>query len=134
MRGYTRIFENMLLDNPAITIRLNVDYFKARAAPTHALHTPTHTYTHPTHPIHHPTHPAHPAHPTHPTHPTHLTHLHTPYTPYKPPYKPSHALTPPHPTVLFKAREAGQLPKFGMLVYTGQIDSYYAQLGMPAWG
>jgi len=57
MRGYTRIFENMLLDNPSITIRLNVDYFKAR--------------------------------------------------------------------------EAGQLPKFGMLVYTGQIDSYYAQLGMP---
>ena len=30
MRGYTRIFENMLLDNPAITIRLNVDFFKAR--------------------------------------------------------------------------------------------------------
>ena len=38
MRGYTRIFENMLLDNPAITIRLNVDFFKARAAPTHTLH------------------------------------------------------------------------------------------------
>merc|ERR1712127_240708 len=32
MRGYTRIFENMLLDNPSITIRLNVDYFKAREA------------------------------------------------------------------------------------------------------
>ena len=31
----------------------------------------------------------------------------------------------------FKAREAGLLPKYGMLVYTGQIDSYYAQLGMP---
>jgi len=57
LRGYTRIFENMLLDNPAITVRLNVDYFKAR--------------------------------------------------------------------------EAGLLPKYGMLVYTGQIDSYYAQLGMP---
>jgi len=57
LRGYTRIFENMLLDNPAISIRLNVDYFKAR--------------------------------------------------------------------------EAGLLPKYGMLVYTGQIDSYYAQLGMP---
>merc|ERR1719231_2185134 len=56
-RGYTRIFENMLLDNPMITIRLNVDFFKAR--------------------------------------------------------------------------EAGLLPKHGMLVYTGQIDSYYAQLGMP---
>ena len=32
---------------------------------------------------------------------------------------------------MLKAREAGLLPKFGMLVYTGQIDSYYAQLGMP---
>ena len=31
-RGYTRIFENMLLDNPMITIRLNVDFFKAREA------------------------------------------------------------------------------------------------------
>ena len=52
--------------------------------------------------------PPHPAHPAHPAHPS----LH------------------PYPT-FFKAREAGQLPKFGMLVYTGQIDSYYAQLGMP---
>ena len=31
-RGYTRIFENMLLDNPMITIRLNVDFFQAREA------------------------------------------------------------------------------------------------------
>ena len=29
-RGYTRIFENMLLDNPAVTIRLGVDFFQAR--------------------------------------------------------------------------------------------------------
>ena len=29
-RGYTRIFENMLLQNPKISIRLNVDFFKAR--------------------------------------------------------------------------------------------------------
>merc|ERR1712023_77060 len=57
LRGYTRIFENMLLDNPLISIRLNCDFFKARAA--------------------------------------------------------------------------GQLPKYGMLVYTGPIDSYFAQQGMP---
>merc|ERR1719502_1095233 len=30
LRGYTRIFENMLLSDPLISIRLNVDYFKAR--------------------------------------------------------------------------------------------------------
>jgi len=56
-RGYTRIFENMLLRNPKISLRLNCDYFAAR--------------------------------------------------------------------------EAGQLPKYGMLVYTGPIDSYFAQSGMP---
>merc|ERR1719235_1554738 len=57
LRGYTRIFENMLLDNPNISIRLNVDYFKAK--------------------------------------------------------------------------EAGELPEYGMLVYTGPIDSYFGQQGMP---
>jgi len=57
VRGYTRIFENMLLSDPNISIRLGVDFFKAR--------------------------------------------------------------------------EAGILPEYGMLVYTGQIDSYYAQQGMP---
>jgi len=31
-RGYTRIFENMLLSDPNITVRLNVDYFGAKAA------------------------------------------------------------------------------------------------------
>ena len=57
VRGYTRIFENMLLRDPNITIRLNVDYFKAR--------------------------------------------------------------------------EEGKLPTYGLLVYTGPIDSYFAQQGMP---
>merc|ERR1719326_1479546 len=57
VRGYTRIFENMLLRDPNITIRLNVDYFKAAAN--------------------------------------------------------------------------GKLPSYGMLVYTGPIDSYFAQRGMP---
>jgi UDP-galactopyranose mutase len=57
LRGYTRIFENMLLDDPNITVRLGVDYFKAREDKT--------------------------------------------------------------------------LPEYGMLVYTGPIDSYFAQLGMP---
>ena len=57
LRGYTRIFENMLLDDPNITIRLNVDFFEAKAN--------------------------------------------------------------------------GTLPKHKLLVYTGQIDSYYAGLGMP---
>ena len=56
-RGYTRIFENMLLDNPLISIRVNCDFFAERAA--------------------------------------------------------------------------GRLPKYGMLVYTGPIDSYFAQQGMP---
>jgi UDP-galactopyranose mutase len=56
-RGYTRIFENMLLKDPNISIRLNCDYFAAR--------------------------------------------------------------------------EAGKLPKYGLLVYTGPIDSYFAQQGMP---
>lgn len=31
----------------------------------------------------------------------------------------------------FKEREAKRLPKYGMLVYTGPIDSYFAQAGMP---
>lgn len=56
-RGYTRIFENMLLRDPNISIRLNVDFFKARAD--------------------------------------------------------------------------GTLPSYGLLVYTGPIDSYFAQQGMP---
>ncbi|CAE8649318.1 unnamed protein product, partial [Polarella glacialis] len=56
-RGYTRIFENMVLNDPNISIRLNCDYFAHKAA--------------------------------------------------------------------------GTLPKCGLLVYTGQIDSYYAALGMP---
>jgi len=56
-RGYTRIFENMLLRDPNITIRVGVDFFAAR--------------------------------------------------------------------------EAGLLPEYGMLVYTGPIDSYFSQQGMP---
>merc|ERR1712054_148127 len=57
VRGYTRIFENMLLNDPNITLRLGVDYFKAK--------------------------------------------------------------------------QAGTLPQYGMLVYTGPIDSYFAQQGLP---
>jgi len=57
LRGYTRIFENMLLKDSNIAIRLGVDYFQAR--------------------------------------------------------------------------EAGTLPEYGMLVYTGPIDAYFAQQGMP---
>jgi len=57
LHGYTRIFENMLLHDPNITLRLGVDYFKERAA--------------------------------------------------------------------------GTLPDYGMLVYTGPIDAYFAQQGMP---
>merc|ERR1719440_2048252 len=57
LRGYTRIFENMLLKDPRITVRLGVDFFKAREAKT--------------------------------------------------------------------------LPEYGMLVYTGPIDAYFAQQGMP---
>jgi len=57
LRGYTRIFENMLLDDPNITLRLGVDYFKARSE--------------------------------------------------------------------------GSLPEYGMLVYTGPIDTYFAAQGMP---
>eukprot|EP00439_Symbiodinium_sp_Y106_P006425 s1891_g1.t1 len=56
-RGYTRIFENMLLRDPNISIRLNCDFFQLK--------------------------------------------------------------------------EAGRLPKHKLLVYTGQIDSYYSALGMP---
>jgi len=56
-RGYTRIFENMLLNKERISLRLNVDFFQARTE--------------------------------------------------------------------------GKLPKYGMLVYTGPIDSYFEQLGMP---
>lgn len=56
-RGYTRIFENMLLRDPRITVRLNVDFFSAR--------------------------------------------------------------------------KDGTLPEYGLLVYTGPIDSYFAQMGMP---
>lgn len=40
VRGYTRIFENMLLTVPEITLRLNVDFFEARAdgaLPAHKL-------------------------------------------------------------------------------------------------
>eukprot|EP00405_Crypthecodinium_cohnii_P020647 CAMPEP_0206473668 /NCGR_PEP_ID=MMETSP0324_2-20121206/33020_1 /ASSEMBLY_ACC=CAM_ASM_000836 /TAXON_ID=2866 /ORGANISM="Crypthecodinium cohnii, Strain Seligo" /LENGTH=462 /DNA_ID=CAMNT_0053948677 /DNA_START=142 /DNA_END=1530 /DNA_ORIENTATION=- len=57
LRGYTRIFENMLLRDPNISVRVNCDYFAQR--------------------------------------------------------------------------EAGKLPKYGMLVYTGPIDSYFSQCGMP---
>merc|ERR1712054_89740 len=57
VRGYTRIFENMLLDDPRISLRLGVDYFKAR--------------------------------------------------------------------------DEGSLPTYSMLVYTGPIDSYFSQQGMP---
>jgi len=57
LHGYTRIFENMLLQDSNISIRLNVDFFKAR--------------------------------------------------------------------------QDGTLPEYGMLVYTGPIDSYFAQQGMP---
>ena len=56
-RGYTRIFENMLLDDPNIAVRLNCDFFELQAH--------------------------------------------------------------------------GALPKHKLLVYTGQIDTYYAALGMP---
>merc|ERR1719181_905027 len=57
VRGYTRIFENMLLHDPNITIRLSCDFFDMR--------------------------------------------------------------------------EKGTLPSYGLLVYTGPIDSYFAQQGMP---
>eukprot|EP00747_Dinoflagellata_sp_TGD_P027744 gnl/TRDRNA2_/TRDRNA2_132796_c0_seq1.p1 gnl/TRDRNA2_/TRDRNA2_132796_c0~~gnl/TRDRNA2_/TRDRNA2_132796_c0_seq1.p1 ORF type:complete len:482 (-),score=72.76 gnl/TRDRNA2_/TRDRNA2_132796_c0_seq1:53-1444(-) len=57
VRGYTRIFENMMLENPLITVRLGVDYFKER--------------------------------------------------------------------------NEGALPKYGYLVYTGPIDSYFEQQGLP---
>lgn len=57
LRGYTRIFENILLRDPNITVRVNVDYFAER--------------------------------------------------------------------------EAGRLPQYKMLVYTGPIDSYFSQAGMP---
>ena len=57
LRGYTRIFENMLLDDDNIHIRVNCDYFQHKAS--------------------------------------------------------------------------GTLPRHKLLVYTGQIDSYYAALGMP---
>merc|ERR1719181_1482169 len=57
VRGYTRIFENMLLHDPNITIRLNCDFFDAR--------------------------------------------------------------------------EKGLLPKHDLIIYTGPIDSYFAQQGMP---
>jgi len=57
LHGYTRIFENMLLRDENISVRLKVDFFKAR--------------------------------------------------------------------------EEGSLPEYKMLVYTGPIDSYFAQQGMP---
>jgi len=56
-RGYTRIFENMLLHDPNITIRLNCDFFEQRAA--------------------------------------------------------------------------GKLPEHNLIVYTGPIDSYFSQQGLP---
>lgn len=56
-RGYTRMFENMLLRDPKIHVRLGVDFFEAR--------------------------------------------------------------------------KAGTLPKHKFIVYTGPIDSYFAQMGMP---
>merc|ERR1712137_829719 len=57
VRGYTRMFENMFLRNSRIHLRLNVDFFQARAME--------------------------------------------------------------------------MLPKYKLLIYTGPIDSYFAQLGMP---
>ena len=57
LRGYTRIFENMVLDDDNITIRLNCDFFQHK--------------------------------------------------------------------------KDGTLPKYKLLVYTGQIDSYYSSLGLP---
>jgi len=57
VRGYTRLFENMLLRDPRVTVKLNVDFFAAR--------------------------------------------------------------------------DAGLLPDFGTLVYTGPIDSYFARQGLP---
>jgi len=57
VRGYTRLFENMIMGDGNISVRLNVDFFASK--------------------------------------------------------------------------EAGQLPEYGMLVYTGKIDSYFAQQGMP---
>merc|ERR1719453_1447462 len=57
LRGFTRIFENMLLHDPNITIRLNCDFFEQRTA--------------------------------------------------------------------------GNLPEHGLIIYTGPIDSYFAQQGMP---
>mmetsp|Transcript_7427 Transcript_7427/g.23033 ORF Transcript_7427/g.23033 Transcript_7427/m.23033 type:complete len:475 (-) Transcript_7427:307-1731(-) len=57
LRGYTRIFENMILNDPNITVRLNCDFFAAK--------------------------------------------------------------------------EAGALPDYGFLVYTGPIDAYFASQGMP---
>jgi UDP-galactopyranose mutase len=57
MRGYTRIFENMILRDPNIAIRVNCDYFAEK--------------------------------------------------------------------------EAGKLPEFGNLIYTGPIDTYFADQGMP---
>lgn len=56
-RGYTRVFENLLLDDENITVRLTCDFFKHK--------------------------------------------------------------------------KEGTLPKYKLLVYTGQIDSYYASLGLP---
>lgn len=57
LRGYTRIFENMVLNDPKISIRVNADFFALR--------------------------------------------------------------------------DAGKLPEYAMLIYTGPIDSYYADQGMP---
>eukprot|EP00928_Gymnodinium_smaydae_P032321 TRINITY_DN2343_c13_g1_i1.p1 TRINITY_DN2343_c13_g1~~TRINITY_DN2343_c13_g1_i1.p1 ORF type:complete len:495 (+),score=72.05 TRINITY_DN2343_c13_g1_i1:91-1485(+) len=56
-RGYTRIFENMVLRDPNITVRLNCDFFAAK--------------------------------------------------------------------------EAGTLPEYGFMIYTGPIDAYFASQGMP---
>jgi len=56
-RGYTRIFENMVLRDPNITVRLNCDYFAAK--------------------------------------------------------------------------EAGTLPDYGFMIYTGPIDAYFASQGLP---
>jgi len=57
LRGYTRLFENMILGDPNISIRVNCDFFAAR--------------------------------------------------------------------------DAGTLPEYGFLVYTGPIDAYFASQGMP---
>ena len=46
------------------------------------------------------------------------------------PARPEHHGAPQR-RLLRPARDAGKLPKYSLLVYTGPIDSYFAQQGMP---